>query len=314
MSIHCLRLALCGLTLCLSANAAAEQWFITIDFPRASRTSGRDVTSAGAYVGEYDDDAGHHGFLYSLESGFTSIDVPGSISTDAHGINASGDIVGVYLTPDGQAHGYLWSGGEFTSSDVDNSTGTSFMGINDQGDIVGGWCDGTIAPCPLGGEGNRGLLLNNGRFTSFDFPGASLTQAWKINSNDDIVGSYQDTSGLWHGFVWSGGVYSPIDFPGAERTFAFGINDSGDIVGGYCNPGDCSPILLFANAHGFLLSRGEFASFDFPDAAERTVAFAINDRGDIAGLFSDAVGMVHGFLITTCEGKNRTAICETLGQ
>jgi hypothetical protein len=63
MSIHCLRLALCGLTLSLSANAAAEQWFITIDFPSASRTTGRDVTSAGAYVGEYDDDAGHKGLL-----------------------------------------------------------------------------------------------------------------------------------------------------------------------------------------------------------------------------------------------------------
>ena len=110
--------------------------FGTIDFPGATSTVGRDVTPAGdAYVGEYDDAAGHHGFLLRRGS-FTAIDVPGATSTDAHGINASGDIVGVYRSAEGEQHGYLLDSSGFTSFDVPDATGTSAMSINDRGDIV----------------------------------------------------------------------------------------------------------------------------------------------------------------------------------
>jgi uncharacterized membrane protein len=287
----------------LIADGNDHVTFTTIDFPGATATQGRDVTSdAGAYVGEYDDVAGHHGFVLQRGS-FTSIDVLGAISTDAHGMNSHRDVVGLYRTPDGQSHGYLLSPDGLMSFDAENSTGTSFMGINDRGDIVGGWCDGTIMPCPIGGEGNRGFVLSDGQFTSIDFPGATLSQAWKINSHSDIVGSYQDTSGLYHGFLWRDGVFTAINFPGAERTFAFGINDRGDIVGSYCNAPDCSPAQLFANNHAFLLSGGDFASFDFPGGAERTVGFAINAHGDIAGTYRDAAGRGHGFLISKGEDE-----------
>jgi hypothetical protein len=117
------------------------------------------VTPAGdAYVGEYDDAAGHHGFL--LKKGtFTAIDAPGATSTDAHGINASGDIVGVYRTADGD-QGYLLDADGFTSLDFPDAIGTSAMSINDRGDIVGAYCDGTITPCPT--EGHRGLSAERG--------------------------------------------------------------------------------------------------------------------------------------------------------
>jgi probable HAF family extracellular repeat protein len=36
---------------------------------------------------------------------------------------------------------------------------------------------------------------------------------------------------------------------------------------------------------------------DVPDAAS-TVAFAINDRGQVAGYFTDATGAIHGFVKT----------------
>ena len=274
--------------------------FTTIDFPGAASSVGRDVTAASdAYVGEYNDTAGHHGFLLKSDS-FTAIDFPGVSSTDAHGINARGEIVGVYRTANGEPHGYLLNNDGFTSFDFPDATGTSAMGINDRGDIVGGWCDGTITPCPVGGEGHRGFLLSGGQFTTIDFPGASLTEAWKIDSRGRVVGFYVDPGGSLHGFLWSAGQFDSIDFLGATGTAAFGINNRGEIVGSYCLTVPCGTSLV--KQHGFISRRGEFTSFDFP-GAEGTRAFAINDRGDIAGAFVDLAGKNHAFLISK-EGED----------
>ena len=54
-----------------------------------------------------------------------------------------------------------------------------------------------------------------------------------------------DSSGLEHGFLYSGGTYTTLDDPlGTEGTFASGINNAGQIVGDYY---DSSGTL-----HGFL--------------------------------------------------------------
>lgn len=277
--------------------------FTTIDFPGATSSVGRDITATSdAYVGEYNDAAGHHGFL--LKSGsFTAIDFPGVSSTDAHGINARGEIVGVYRTANGEPHGYLLNNDGFTSFDFPDATGTSAMGINDRGDIVGGWCDGTITPCPVGGEGHRSFLLSGGKFTTIDFPDATLTEAWKINAHGDITGVYQEASGVIHGFLLREGVFSTIDVPGAAGTVAFGINDRGDIVGAYCPAPPCEA-LPFINWHSFLLSDNKFTLFDFP-GAQFSRAFGINNRGDIAGAYRDFGNKVHAFLISKREEEGK---------
>lgn len=287
-------------------GSEGEPTFATIDFPGATATLAVDITpNADSLVGEFGDAAGHHGFL--LKSGaFTSIDVPGAVRTDTHGINARGEIVGLFKTRDGQSHAYLMNRdglGGLTSFDAENATGTSFTGINDRGDIVGGWCDGTVTPCPIGGEGHRGFLLSDGQFTSIDFPGASLTLAWKINSRGDITGTYIDASGIIHGFLWSAGAFSSMDFPGAAGTEAFGINDQGDIVGRYCPALPCGTATIIG-WHGFLLTHGEFAAFDFP-GAQFTWPLAINRRGDIAGAYRDSSNKNHGFLISKGEDEDK---------
>ena len=45
------------------------------------------------------------------------------------------------------------------------------------------------------------LLVVLGPSTRFQFPGGSSTEAFGINSSDQIVGSYLDGSGVMHGFV-----------------------------------------------------------------------------------------------------------------
>jgi hypothetical protein len=125
-------------------------------------------------------------------------------------------------------------------------------------------------------------------FTTIDFPGASTTTPWGINTRGDIVGLFVNADKSTHGFLLSEGQYSQIDFPGATGTELYGINPAGDLVGVYT---------LDGRRRGFLQKKGQFTKIDFPDATS-TETGAINPRGDIVGLYVTADKKTHGFLLS----------------
>jgi hypothetical protein len=142
------------------------------------------------------------------------------------------------------------------------------------------------------GQSGAGLTLaapvtGNGIVTSFDFPGASNTQATAITPSGEIVGRYIGADGVQHGFSLSGGKFHSITFPGATFTDVNWINPRGQIVGGY--------ISSTGNEHGFLLANGKFTTLDYPNA-QSTNAFGIGASGEIVGIFGDSSGTLHGFL------------------
>lgn len=59
-----------------------------------------------------------------------------------------------------------------------------------------------------------------------------------------MVGLYNDTAGVSHGFLLSNGVFASFDFPGAILTDAAGINPGGIIVGVYVDSANV--------VHGFI--------------------------------------------------------------
>src|SRR5207253_3004368 len=118
-------------------------------------------------------------------------------------------------------------------------------------------------------------------FTTIDFPGALLTNAFGINNPRHIVGFYLDATGRFHGYLLAAGSFSTIDFPGAFRTEADGINNPSHIVGNYSDTA--------GQTHGFLLAAGTFTTIDFPGALA-TAAFGVNDPGHIVGAYVDAAG------------------------
>src|SRR5689334_12670077 len=81
-------------------------------------------------------------------------------------------------------------------------------------------------------------------FFTFDPPGSIFTIVTGINNNGQIVGRYQDASGL-HSFLRTGAVYPTIDAPGSNpyQTAANGVNNLGQVVGSYT---------VGADTHGFL--------------------------------------------------------------
>jgi probable HAF family extracellular repeat protein len=130
-------------------------------------------------------------------------------------------------------------------------------------------------------------------------PSATIgTEALGINDQGQIVGQYNDSSGL-HGFLYAAGVFTPLDVPfsGTVATIAFGINDRGQIVGYYID-------FPASRAHGFLYAAGVFTPVEFPfsipDASSNaTEPFGINNSGQIVGLYIDPSGTnpgQHGFV------------------
>jgi len=240
----------------------ANGTFSRIDVPGApSDTFPRDINNAGQIVGYNclgEGGACHkvHGFL-DVGGTFTTIDVPGAPFTFPNGINNSGQIVGTAIASGIGTVGFLYAGGTFSLIAVPGASETAAFGINDAGQIVGSffaldantgfqrehaflYSGGTFTTIEIPDDhavginnagqiiGIRGLLDVNGTFTNIAVPGASPTFLYGINNTGQIVGSFEDSSGV-HGFVYAGGTFSTIDLP--LRTEAFGINDAGHIVG-----------------------------------------------------------------------------------
>jgi len=98
-------------------------------------------------------------------------------------------------------------------------------------------------------------------FTAINFPGANRTRALGINNHGDIVGDYQDSSGVFHGYLLSGGNFTAFDPPGSLLTRGLAVNDRGVIGGRFID----SNIVQ----HGYLLDQGVFTILTCPVSPSR---------------------------------------------
>jgi hypothetical protein len=151
------------------------------------------VNKSEAVVGDYGNGSGGtSGFLYAGGK-YTSLDYPGAANfTRGNGINDSGTVAGDFY--DGQRffHGYTYANGTYTQYDVDKGvTSTSIFGINNAGDFAG--AEGVNGV-------DEGFTTISGTVTEFYASGTDNTFAYAINSADDVVGQYFDSSGNSHGF------------------------------------------------------------------------------------------------------------------
>ncbi len=133
-------------------------------------------------------------------------------------------------------------------------------------------------------------------FTSFDFPGATATNADGINADGAVVGWYMDSAGKQHGYLLSAGSFTSIDYPGAMvSVIARGINDQGDIVGTHIDAAG----LPGGGPRGYLLRAGAFTDVNYPGHLN-TIPQRINNAGQIVGCYhdTDTMGTMHSFLFS----------------
>jgi probable HAF family extracellular repeat protein len=141
-----------------------------------------------------------------------------------------------------------------------------------------------------------GFLLDRGRYTRFDAPGAGQdTVPASINNRGQIVGTYRDADFGMHGFLRDqAGRITTIDLPGAKATGPYRINDRGQLVGRYSQTHTDMQV-PDAIHRGFLLDHGKLTRIDVPGAAE-TQAVGLNNRGQVVGEYQNPDGTFHGFL------------------
>jgi len=204
------------------------------------------------------------------------------------GPDPQGTSVGTYTDTANAVHGFtLTAKGVFTSFDPPGSTSTTPNFMTPEGVIVGAYLDAAGT--------SHGFILENGQYTTVDFPGAAGTQLTGRNTAGEMTGFScavaSCASGVTHAFtVSTAGVFTGFDPPGAVASTASTVNPAGAVVGAYT---DASGV-----THGYLLYHGTFATIDFPGSLF-TFAGGNNPEGDVIGAYSFTKNatVLHSFLL-----------------
>jgi len=127
-------------------------------------------------------------------------------------------------------------------------------------------------------------------FTTLDDPlaGPRGTDAFGISGNN-IVGTYSDSSGKGHGFLYNGSTYTTLNDSlgvGFAGTQPLGISGN-NIVGYYSDS--------LNKGHGFLYNGSTYTTLDDPLGSGGTAPNGISGK-NIVGAYSDSSGKSHGFL------------------
>jgi len=169
-----------------------------------------------------------------LWSGGVTTDL-GLANSIAWAINGTGQIVG-----ETQGSPFVWNSGVVTRIGPLGANGVAYD-INDSGQVVG-----TIS----GGGTQSAFLWSGGVLTDLGTLGGPFSEAFRINSSGQIVGTSETSSGASHAFLWSGGVMVDLNTlidPALGVTLSTdgGINDAGQIaaLGTYKN-GQMASFLL----------------------------------------------------------------------
>jgi hypothetical protein len=281
MRLSLLTAGAAALSLTYVGHAAAVPYtYSTFAVPGAhDGTYAQGINDSGEIAGySLNASIGYSGFVQSGGT-TTTIQDPNAVagSTFVYGISNAGAVVGTYGDGSG-AHAFVESGGTYTTlSALNGYFQLQVQGINNAGQVVGSYFQSQV--------GRIGFEYSNGAVTSFTVPGSGAypdVNPYGINDAGTIVGYYTEDLGntdLIRGFIDTNGSFTFVDVPNATATVLTGIDDAGDLVGYY---GVGSATYAFTDVGGVI------TTLNVPNAAPNsTLAFGINDLGDVTGHTTD---------------------------
>jgi hypothetical protein len=186
-----------------------------------------------------------------------------------------------------------------TLNNAHDLTFNQLLGINDEGVTSGYFGSGAA------GHPNQGYLLlpREGFYINENFPHSKQTQVTGLNNRGITVGFYSGTNlGVGkdanYGWVNVYGHFRQVNFPTSSPASPaidqnLGVNDEGIVVGFYNDAA--------GNSHGYEYNvwTRQFSTVVDPSSPGASLtAAAINDRGDVAGFYTNpATGNTDGFLL-----------------
>jgi probable HAF family extracellular repeat protein len=193
-----------------------------------------DINSAGVAVGWCTSTSSTQiGFKYA-KGKFTNVTIAGASAVNVNGINDKGHLVGMYVDSASVQHGFLLVGKTLTTLNPPKVTaGTVAFGINNN-DVIAIYGVNSSSSTVSYTTADKGKT-----YKAVHAPGEGPlgTAIHRINNKGDIVGTYYDTAGVTHGFLYHNGKYHSFDDPKAADTRGDGLNDTLVIVGRYGTTG-----------------------------------------------------------------------------
>ncbi len=283
------------LALCLAVSPAAQGGsykFVTLDAGGPYQTLLYGINNNGVATGiALNPSNNYYGTGVIFNGGSpTLVTAPGAVDTEFYQVNTAGQIATSYFGSDGIYHAAVYNSVSSSWTNLPDVAGYQENlagGINNHGVVLGDpFLNSSF-------QGGIGWTWNGSSYSYFSAPGADPTQlgtaTYSINDAGQIVGYFQDSSGVVHGYLKDGANFTTLDAPGANGyTSAQGINNLGYVTGYYVDASGSN--------NGYLWYNGQFTTIDVPFAgATGTDITAINDQGDLVGWYMDANGAFHGF-------------------
>jgi len=252
----------------------------------------RSITSVLAFVLAFTVAVAIAANAPELKFKFTKNNVPGAQQTFAYGINNAGVTVGQYQDTSGVWHGYILRGKKLKTLDDPNGSNTIATNLPYNGviPVIGVYTNNST-------HRSMAFLYKKQTFTDIPGPtGAIASEAVGINDKEDIVGYYEDSSGVWHGFLLQGSNYTTLDVPGAARSYADGINNKGHIVlFWFDSSGSC---------HSSLYKHKTYIPIDVP-GTKNPHANGINNEDDVAFWYGSNFACGYSALCKKCDATGR---------
>jgi len=193
----------------------------------------------------------------------TDLGTLGGASSGATDVNSSGEVVGWAQTATGQVHAFVWRAGRMIDLGTLGGSTSTATGINDHGAIVG---SSTVAA----GGPRRGFVWRRGAMRGIGRPLPA-----RIGNGGAIVGNITNAAGESNAAYRAHGRWRILPTLGFDGSVGESVNGNGAATG-----------FLFFDPHGasaFVYRHGRMRVLPEVDGADETAAYAINDRGQIAG-------------------------------
>lgn len=204
-------------------------------------------------------------------------------AASARAINARGDVVGTSYP-----EAFLYREGGMRSVSPPNAFSSEAFGINDEGEVVGSY---------FAQEATHAFRLSSrGGFLDLGTLGGTMTVAVAINDRGQVAGwgRLPGSEIAIRSFLYDGKMKELGTLGGS--TVATAINNHGDIVGHFeLIPG-------VPRLHAFLYQNGTMIDLGTL-GGETSIAYDVNDRGQVVGAASTSSGARHAFLYE--NGKMR---------